>query len=79
MCYPNLYKIFQFLLQTLACEEYAALHRSEGQVQFLCDFTVFKTGYVHREWYFIFLRQRVDDAVHLFQVISAFRTSNPES
>lgn len=47
MCYPYLYKIFQLLLQTLACEEYAALHRSEGQVQLLSDLTVFKTGYMH--------------------------------
>ena len=26
--YPHLYEIFQFLLQTLASEEYAALHRA---------------------------------------------------
>lgn len=26
--YPHLYEIFQFLLQTLASEEYATLHRT---------------------------------------------------
>src|SRR3712207_235321 len=69
-----LHKIFQFLLQTLASKKNPAFDSAQGQSQFFCNFSIFKSGGMHGKRNFIFFGERMYNLIHLFKVIRTFGT-----